>query len=275
MKKLITLIALLLVVFISGFFVYKNWQKGTEIKVVETPEIVLEQEEAVALPDSFEIKTLNPIDPYVSFDVKYPSFKKADSEFNLSIEKFIKDVIQEHSQISKDNWQSRYDTQTEGENIPRIPKENEKFSFFSDFTIIQSNSSYISFILKYGGFSGGAHGYENNISFNYDLKNHKILKLADLFPNDPDYLTYLSDQSRLSLIKTFATLDDANNDDQTPEDLEKMKENIISDIESGTEPTEDNFSVFTFTPDKVTIYFGQYQVGPYTFGSPEVEIGRK
>jgi len=47
-------------------------------------------------------------------------------------------------------------------------------------------------------------------------------------------------------------------------------------INSGTEPKEENFSVFTFTRDrKVKIYFAQYQVGPYAIGMPEVEVDRK
>ena len=50
---------------------------------------------------------------------------------------------------------------------------------------------------------------------------------------------------------------------------------MVSMIESGTEPKEENFSVFTFTPDKVKIYFAQYQVGPYVIGMPEVEVNRK
>ena len=49
---------------------------------------------------------------------------------------------------------------------------------------------------------------------------------------------------------------------------------LVSMIEDGTQPKEENFSVFTFTPTTVTLYFGQYQVGPYVLGMPEVELSR-
>ncbi len=274
MKKNIQIILLLIVIIISFYFVYKNWVKTEEmVNIVDAPTIVTEEE---IVKNSFETKVLNPNNAYVKFDVKYPSFKKVDDSFNMTIEDLIKKEIDNHMVLSQENWQARYDTQVEGDNIPKVPnKEEDKFSFFSDFKIVQSNSNYISFVLKYGGFSGGAHGYENIISYNYAVKNQKMIKLKEVFKNDQEYLKTISTQSREYLKKQFATTTEEDRKNSDPEALKEYVENMVSMIDVGTEPNEDNFKVFTFTKDNVKIYFAQYQVGPYAIGMPEIEIDIK
>ena len=267
----IVLIILLLIIIVV---IYKNPKQKEESNInnIETP--VLGEEDVVA--GTFETKTLTPNDAYVKIDVKYPHFTKTDANFNLKIENFLKNGIEEHKKISKDNWEGRFDMQTAGENIPKIPAtEEEKFYFYSDYTVVQSNSTYISFILTYGGYSGGAHGYENRVSYNYDVKNNKDILLKDLFPNNPQYLSYLSEKSRESLKKNYATVTEEDKKYSDAEALEQSMNWLLESIETGTEPKEENFTAFTFTGDKVKIYFGQYQVGPYSIGSPEVEVGRK
>ncbi|HLP86715.1 MAG TPA: DUF3298 domain-containing protein [Candidatus Paceibacterota bacterium] len=266
----IVLVILLLIIIVV---IYKNPKTKEEAKINNQDVSTVNEEDVVA--GTFETKTLNPDDAYVKIDVKYPYFKNADAGFNLRIENFLKNGIEEHKNISKDNWQARFETQTAGENIPKVPaKEEEKFYFYSDYTVIQSNSTYISFVLIYGGYSGGAHGYENRVSYNYDLKNHKDVMLKDLFPNNPQYLNYISERSRESLKKAYATPSEEDKKNSSQEDLKAYFDNILSMIDIGTEPKEENFTAFTFTDEKVKIYFGQYQVGPYAIGSPEVEIKR-
>lgn len=266
------IIVLLLIMFISiGLVVFIFLEKVDYSKISRGQNISIEQELNIN-KESYENKIIEDTDPYVIFDVKYPYFKNVDNSFNLSIEKLLKDKIEESKKISKENWQARYDTQVEGDNISKVPPEDEKFSFYSDFKVIQSNSDYISCVLTYGGFTGGAHGYEDNVSFNYNVKDKKNIELKDLFPNNPKYLEYISEKSRESLQKTFATVSEDDKKYATEKELKVIVDDILASIESGTEPKEENFSIFTFTKDKVKIYFAQYQVGPYTLGSPEVDI---
>ena len=269
---------LILVIFLFGILVilgliFKGFKANKEIKVNNSQSIT--QNEGLIVASSYETKTLTIDDPYVTFDVKYPYFKNADANFNSNIENLLKGKIDDHKKTSQEYWQARIDTETKGENIPNVPSQDDKLSFFSDFTIVQSNSTDISFVLNYGGFSGGAHGYENNVSYNYDIKNKKNITLKNLFPNDPQYLTSISTVSREYLKKQFASISEEDKKNSTPEALKEYVDNMVKMIESGTEPTVENFSVFTFTPDKVKIYFAQYQVGPYAIGMPEVEIDRK
>lgn len=274
MKNKLIIIIFIIALAIVLIFTIKN-NKVREEPITEK-DITITEVEGLIVPDTYETKVLNPSSAYLKFDVKYPYFKNAGKDFNLKIETLIQGQIQDDIKTSQENWQARYDTQSKGENIPRVPQNDaDKFYFSSDFTIVQSNSSYISFVLDYSGFNGGAHGYENKVSYNYDVKNKKNIELKDLFPNYPDYLTYLSTQSRESLKKTFATVSDNDKEQATAEEIKTIVNDIVTSIESGTEPKEENFSIFTFTPDKIKIYFAQYQVGPYVFGMPEVEVNRK
>jgi len=274
MKKKIEIVIIILLLIISIYLLYRNQKIKVEMK-----DVVLQSDvtnEDLIVSNSFETKVLNVDDNYVKFDIKYPYFVNANNNFNLEIESIVKAKIEDHKRISKENWLSRYDTQLEGENIPSIPDtEDDKYSFFSDFEIVQSNSMYISLIFKYGGFSGGAHGYEDNISFNYDIKNQKILELKDMFPNDSEYLLNLSTKSRELLKNEFATISEEDKENSSEIAIKEYVDNMVSMIESGTEPTEGNFSTFTFTPDVVNIYFAQYQVGPYVIGMPKIKIDRK
>lgn len=275
MKKNLLIIFWVIVILISFYFIYKNWNQKEEVKIDIIEQSTTQTGEFI-VSNSYDIKVLNPSNTYVKFEVKYPSFKDASLDFNSQIETLVKTQMDDHVKISEENWQARYDTQGEGENIPRVPiKDEDKFSFFSDFTIIQSNPTYISFVLKYGGFSGGAHGYENVVSFNYDVKNQKMVMLQDLFLNDSNYLVSISNASRELLIKQFAVVTEEDKKNFDPEALKEYVDNIVTMINSGTDPIKENFTIFTFTPDKVKIYFSQYQVGPYAIGMPEVEVDRK
>ena len=269
-KNLILIASLIVILFVLGFIFKKSNPKEVikeEGNMTETASLVV--------ADSFSTKALDLENSYVKFEVKYPYFIAANSDFNLNVENLLKDRMIEHLKISTENWQARFDTQVAGDNIPEVPStDEEKFSFIAEFTIVQSNASYISYVLTYGGFSGGAHGYENKISFAYDVKNQKNIGLKDIFLNNPEYLTYISSLSRELLKNQFATISEEDKKNSDPEAIKQYVDGIISTIEAGTDPKEENFNVFTFTPDKIKIYFAQYQVGPYSIGMPEVEIDR-
>ena len=103
---------------------------------------------------------------------------------------------------------------------------------------------------------GGAHDYHNITSFNYDVASKEEITLKDLFPNDPGYLKTISDFARKDLRSRYKnTLDDAM-------------------LSPGTEPKEENFSVFTILPGSITFYFAEYQVAPYALGELKVTMPR-
>lgn len=267
--SLLVILALILLVII---FLPKNKENEVNKKEVE---IVKTEDERLIIPESYQVKTLNKKDDYLTFDVKYPLFEYADDQFNQKIVNLLEVEIENQKKYAEENWLIRYETQLPGDGILKVPKESDKWPFYSDFTLVQSNKSFISFVLTYGGFTGGAHGYENKISFNYDLKNNKEVKLKDIFSDKFNYLKYLSEESQKELKKQFTTLSEEDKSNSSPEAVKEYIDNMISMIEDGTIQEEENFDVFTFTPNKIKIYFAQYQVGPYVIGMPEVEFDRK
>ena len=267
---IIASIFLLLSLSIGLIFFFSNRQKNLQFE--EKPKLELKEDEPLIVDGSYQTKQLTIDDLYINFDVKYPYFKNANIDFNLSIENFLKEQIESDKMIAKENWQARYDLQTREDKIPEVPQEEDKFYFYSDYTIVQSNSSFVSFVLSFGAFTGGAHGYEVKKSYNYDLENNRYLTLADIYKGDESYLDKLSQTSREILKKEYATVSDEDRANSDPLAIEDYLENINSSIDNGTEPLEDNFKTFTFTPNGIKIYFAQYQVGPYVMGMPEIEI---
>lgn len=270
-NKKIGILLILIVVLIAIFAFSGHKSKKEEVdKISET-----EENTSLIILESYETKTIKENKTYSTFDVKYPYFKYADESFNLEIKSLLEEQISDQEKNAEEGWLARYNTQAPGDDIPKTPKNDDKWPFYSDFTIVQSNKSYISFTLLYGGFTGGAHGYENKISFNYDLKNKKVLTLKDMFSTNFDYLKYLSTETRKELEKQFATLSKEDKANSSPGAVQEYIDNMVSMIKEGTKPEESNFSIFTFTPEKIKIYFAQYQVGPHTIGMPEVEVNRK
>jgi hypothetical protein len=238
--------------------------------------VAIKQEQVLGLvvPETFETKTIKESDDYTTIMVSYPYFKNVPSDFNQRIETLLQEQIKEHKQNSKENWMARVETKSPNDTISTTPSEEDKWPFIATFTIVQSNNNYISYIENYGGFSGGAHGYADNISFAYDVQNKKELTLADMFPQGLDYLKKVSDISLNELKKQYVNVPDENLKDSSQEAVDQYESGILKDIITGTEPKVENFSIFTFTPEKIKIYFGQYQVGPYSIGMPEVEFDR-
>ncbi len=267
-KSILIALGILVIILVMSL-IFKKEDKPTpvlndNISTVDSPLIV---------ENSYETKTLNEKDLYVKFDIKYPYFKQIDNSFNESILNLIKEQIRNSKESGKENWIARYETQMEGENIGEYPKnDDEKFYLYSDFSIIQSNPYFISFILTYGAYTGGAHGYEAKVAFNYDVVNKKILTLKDVFSPSFNYLEYLSKESRDYLYKEYAEVKDGEEGD---ENMNDYFDGIKEMIDVGTEEKEENFETFTFTKEKIKIYFSQYQVGPYAIGMPEVEVYRK
>lgn len=272
MKKNINLIVILVVLLVLSTTLYII-NKNSKLK--ETPIIANNPKESLlVVTDSFAIKAIPLDDVYTNFDVKYPSFKNADKNFNLQIENLLKTEIESFKADSAANWQTRFETQAVGENIKKVPDNTDKFTFASDFVIVQSNANYISFVLHYGGFNGGAHGFENVISYNYNVKSQKEIGIGSLFPKDSNYLNTLSTKSRSFLKSKFAIVTEEDKKNSDPEALKEYINNATSMINNGTEPKAENFSVFTFTPDKIKIYFADYQVGPHSIGMPLFEFDR-
>lgn len=199
-------------------------------------------------------------DLYV-IDVKYPEYSGVSAEFNAKIKQAAIGYIDEFKAAATADRQARLDTASTPAERTDIINNPWKYGYGVGYTPVQTNEQYVSLLMHQNGFEGGAHGYDVIHTFNYDVPNQKELTLADMFPNDSNYLQTLSTTSREQLKAKLG---------------EWYSEEMLIE---GTTPTLENFSEFTFTnPDlnsgqsMITIYFQQYQVGPYAIGQQTVEI---
>ena len=170
----LTLILVTVIVFIA--LVFSNPKQPKIPRLISNKPLISNEEDIIK--GTFETRLIKKQDKYVNYDVKYPYFFYASPGFNLKIKDFLQTQLEAQGMVSKEAWNARYNAQTSEYEIPEFPRsEDEKFYFFSDFEIVQSNSSFISVIIHYGGFSGGAHGFENRVSYAYDLINKKEIVL--------------------------------------------------------------------------------------------------
>ncbi len=264
--RLLSLVIFLILAFVlfkigQTFFNKKN--------ILENKDQIKTEQKLVDMSLVTEVP-LNSISKYGTVEGTYPQFRNTDPSFNDKIKNAIFIAQSEFENNSKENWDARRDTALPEEQINEFPNVGD-FNFSAKVDYVQVNSNYVSFLVTVYGFSGGAHGYEAMYSFNYDVQKAREVLLQDIFNGDADYLVKLSDYSRKDLLAQFQNkikraefLNDS--------DYNYTLQNITSMIIPGTEPMSDNFSVFTLQPGFLNIYFSQYQVAPYVYGSQMVKM---
>lgn len=191
-------------------------------------------------------------------NASYPHFVLLPESVNESIKSFVESHIAEFKKSARENRDARVATLPEEERKAFIP---EPYYFSLTWSPAQISDKYVSFIVRTYSYEGGANGREEIGTWNYDVKQNREVTYRDLFPEEGDnYLEKLSKASRASLIGEFGF------------DFEGGA--ALEMLESGTEPTEENFRHFTFTDEAVTVYFEKYQVAPGSFGELRVVIPR-
>ena len=119
-----------------------------------------------------------------------------------------------------------------------------------NYEVTAADKDFISVLLTFFEYSGGAHPNTITESFNYDLNRNEPVRLADLFTPNSNYLKMISDYS----VRELKKLD------------------TVSSVENGAGPKIDNFHSWNITPAGLKITFDPYQVGPYVAGAHVVVV---
>ncbi|MEI6022747.1 MAG: DUF3298 domain-containing protein [bacterium] len=211
--------------------------------------------------DTVHMVTIDQQTDYAIASGTYPQFTNASASFNQKITDVVQTAIAEQFKNSQDNWQARIDTRSPGDAIPEHPTDADKFPITISADIIR-NDSIISVLLHINEFSGGAHGQELLYTYNYDVAQKTEITLDTFIQKDSQFLQKLSAVSR-TMLRT-----------QLAKSAQIKESEVDTDmLNSGTTPTVDNFSLFTLPNDTtMAVYFSQYQVGPYVYGSPQITI---
>ncbi|HET8781352.1 MAG TPA: RsiV family protein [Pyrinomonadaceae bacterium] len=126
------------------------------------------------------------------------------------------------------------------------------------YEILLAQDDLISVQFDIGSYyQGAAHPNSHTETLNYDLKNGKQLKLADLFQPGSKYLQTLSTYCITDLKKQFK---------------EKNAELLEDQLKEGAAPTAKNYESWTITKRGLGINFDSYQIAPYAAGPQFVMV---
>ncbi len=127
-----------------------------------------------------------------------------------------------------------------------------------DYTLTALNAKILSLEFNiYEHVSGAAHPNSYIHTFNYNIKDGKLVtRLQDVFVSGANYIPTISLLTRADL----------------KEQLKSEMPSIEANIDSGTEPKEENFQEFVLTTHGLKLIFNPYQVGPYALGGQQVLI---
>lgn len=139
------------------------------------------------------------------------------------------------------------------EDLKLMPAEI-KFVNEVSYDVMLATNDLISISLVNYTFLGGAHGATWSRSVNYDLKNNRELKLADIFEPNSDYLKMLSDYAIADLKPRVGEM----SDDEW--------------LSKGAAPEADNYRSWNLTKKGLMVSFDQYQVAAYAAGPQTVIV---
>lgn len=172
--------------------------------------------------------------------------ESAKNEINKEIEKWAKDGVEK----SKADFDSMLKD-------PVLSHSNLGLTYISKATVKNDFQKlpFINVFFETYIYSGGAHGITVDNTFVYNANTGERVRLDKIFIGD-----YLNKLSTLSLAE-----------------LKKIDPNLdtYSFAEDGTKPVAENFQTWTLAPDGFHIVFGDYQVGPYVSGRPEIILSYK
>ncbi|HYC34318.1 MAG TPA: DUF3298 domain-containing protein, partial [Candidatus Paceibacterota bacterium] len=124
-------------------------------------------------------------------------------------------------------------------------KESHDFKF----------APYINFKFDNYVYAGGAHGGTSITTLVFDARTGRQMKIEDIFIGE--YLDQLSEAAFVEVKKLDPEF------------------KIYTFTEDGLRPIAENFSAWEITPAGFRLTFGDYQIGPYTAGRPEITIAWK
>ncbi len=181
-------------------------------------------------------------EPAYSVEVQYPRIvadrnQEQLADMNAAIAQQVNKAVNEFTQRV---------TQRANEQPERSPR-NE---FAGSYEIAQLSPQLVSIRYTVSEYLGGAHPTPIIFTFNYLPDKNKRIQLADIFRQESDYLSRLSELSRTQLLE------------------ERTEEPQLNPewVREGTQPAAENFERFTLTDTHLVIHFEPYQVAPYAAG---------
>jgi hypothetical protein len=244
-----------------GFFiitvtviVYTNKQLKLETNkttgnIIESNYIVREDNKGQNSSDSKSSKSIvnneriDKTDKYINSVLNIPNIVNE----NKNVEKTINDKIKgDVNLFFEENYKEAKD------NFVNNNLDGVKFEANTDFEVEKNTDSILSLKMRYYNYSGGAHGFYDDIAYNIDIRSGKFLELSDLFLEQSNYKDIINNEIK-SQIKS----------------LESMNKEIVGIYQFNT--IKENQKYY-FNGNNIVLYFDLYDIAPYAAGIPEFTI---
>ncbi len=207
-----------------------------KIKIISTNKIVANVDSQTIVKNS----------PYINSIINIPIIILQNKDIERKInQRITKDIMVFYNTAQKQAKEYHKD----------IPDVDNKFIANAEFQIVKNTDGILSILIKYYKYSGGAHGYYENIAYNIDVENGNVLKLEEIFKENLDYKKVIDDEIR----KQIDNLVTSNPENKGIYEFYGIKEN----------------QKFYLQDDNLVIYFDLYDIAPYAAGIPEFPINIK
>lgn len=182
----------------------------------------------------------------IQSSIKIPVFVGSTKEEVL---KQINDILEKDALDFKEELSNM--AKTDFEESKKSTFEFRKYELLVDYEVHTANEELISVSTLNYQYTGGAHGLSVKIPYNFDLATGKEIALSDLFKEGKNYGKILNEEIQKQI--------KANPDNFYEDEIEHFS-GIIED------------QTFNIKDGKLFIYFGQYEIAPYSSGIIEFEI---
>ena len=234
-----------------------NWSKPPGDKGAEKKTAFSIHEEPITLSGNAELvsKQIKESNKKLVYEIA-AQFPQLTGGNNPNFEKFNQTV---RGSVVKKIAEFKKDVAPKPDEEPR-PEDSMGSDLSISYEIALARDDVVSVLLIVSSYyQGAAHpnGYSEGV--NFDLKNGKVLKLADLFKPGAKYLQALS---------AFCVAD------LKKQSKAKGEPGMLDDssINSGAAPALKNFHSWTIKKQGLGVEFDPYQVGPYAAGAQSVVV---
>ena len=178
----------------------------------------------------------------ITIELSMPRFnylkdKTFQDNLNSQIESNVKKFVQQVRDIA---------TQDAAGGVQRMPYEANVTT-----EVRYKTNEFVSFIVYYYQFTGGAHGMTTFDTYNVDMKNCKIITLADVIKQGDEKII------RDSILKQV--------DQKKDEFFEEDARQLVTNEDLSKRP-------FVIEEDGIIFKYNHYEIAPYSTGMPEFKI---
>lgn len=194
--------------------------------------------------------------------INYPSIghKEIDADIREWVNG-IADAFQEHLDLanvssgeSVSDFNEAVDSLERDELMSDEKANSPLFELWGAYRVSRPSPAAVSITFELWNYTGSAQGALDIITLNYSLLTGQRLNFVDLFENTDQALELMSSWSRRQLERRLGAA---------------RRTQMLND---GTEPSVENFSNITLTPEGVCINFQPYQVAPWDAGIQKVAM---